>query len=114
MRRLITILVLLIVSHLGNAQNGEVLVCKGTSSYAYHKYQCQGLDQCRGKIVRMSVENAIKIGRTLCGYCYDAHIKSSSSSTPTTNGQCLAITKKGTQCSRKAKSNGYCWQHGGG
>lgn len=25
---------------------------------------------------------------------------------------CAAITKKGTQCKRKAKSNGYCWQHG--
>jgi hypothetical protein len=26
---------------------------------------------------------------------------------------CQAITKKGTRCKRKAKSNGYCWQHGG-
>lgn len=25
---------------------------------------------------------------------------------------CAAITKKGTQCKRKSKSNGYCWQHG--
>ena len=30
-----------------------------------------------------------------------------------TSGQCEAITKKGTRCSRKARSNGYCWQHGG-
>lgn len=29
------------------------------------------------------------------------------------SGYCAAITKKGKQCSRKAKSNGYCWQHGG-
>ncbi len=28
-------------------------------------------------------------------------------------GRCGATTKKGTQCSRSAKSNGYCWQHGG-
>jgi hypothetical protein len=27
--------------------------------------------------------------------------------------RCQAITKKGLQCKRKAKSNGYCWQHGG-
>lgn len=27
--------------------------------------------------------------------------------------RCLAMTKKGTQCKRKAKNNGYCWQHGG-
>ncbi len=29
------------------------------------------------------------------------------------SGQCNATTKKGTRCSRTAKSNGYCWQHGG-
>jgi len=28
-------------------------------------------------------------------------------------GQCAATTKKGTRCSRRASSNGYCWQHGG-
>ena len=26
---------------------------------------------------------------------------------------CKAITKKGKQCSRKPRSGGYCWQHGG-
>ncbi len=31
----------------------------------------------------------------------------------TYSGRCGATTKKGTQCSRTAKSNGYCWQHGG-
>ena len=29
------------------------------------------------------------------------------------SGQCNATTKKGTRCSRAARSNGYCWQHGG-
>lgn len=29
------------------------------------------------------------------------------------NSRCQAITKKGSQCKRKAKNNGYCWQHGG-
>lgn len=29
------------------------------------------------------------------------------------NSRCQGITKKGTQCKRKAKTNGYCWQHGG-
>lgn len=28
-------------------------------------------------------------------------------------GTCQALTKKGTQCSRKSRSGGYCWQHGG-
>lgn len=26
-------------------------------------------------------------------------------------GRCQAITKKGTQCKRNARSNGYCYQH---
>lgn len=25
--------------------------------------------------------------------------------------RCKAITKKGTQCKRKSKGGGYCWQH---
>lgn len=32
---------------------------------------------------------------------------------PSSYGRCGATTKKGSQCSRSAKSNGYCWQHGG-
>jgi len=38
---------------------------------------------------------------------------SDSYSTPRQSGSCQAITKKGTPCKRKAKYNGYCWQHGG-
>jgi hypothetical protein len=29
------------------------------------------------------------------------------------NGRCQAITKKGTQCKRKGKKDGYCYQHRG-
>ncbi len=29
------------------------------------------------------------------------------------SSQCSASTKKGTRCSRTARSNGLCWQHGG-
>ena len=29
------------------------------------------------------------------------------------SGQCKALTKAGIRCKRPAKSNGYCWQHGG-
>jgi hypothetical protein len=35
------------------------------------------------------------------------------SSTVGQYGRCRATTQKGTQCSRNAKSNGYCYQHGG-
>lgn len=30
-----------------------------------------------------------------------------------TNNQCKAVTKRGKACKRKAKYNGYCWQHRG-
>lgn len=33
--------------------------------------------------------------------------------TPRQADRCQAITKKGTQCKRKARNNNYCWQHGG-
>jgi Family of unknown function (DUF5763) len=36
----------------------------------------------------------------------------SSRTVPQVN-RCQAITKKGTQCKRKAKNSGYCWQHEG-
>src|SRR5258705_10047388 len=55
-----------------------------------------------------------KAGGT-CGIC--ASQKKSKSNTYKaplkTSGRCQAITKKGTQCSRSARSNGYCWQHSG-
>ena len=38
---------------------------------------------------------------------------SHSSGSSTYSGRCQATTKKGSQCSRKAKGGGYCWQHGG-
>jgi hypothetical protein len=35
------------------------------------------------------------------------------SSSGSFSGACQAITKRGSQCSRKPRSGGYCWQHGG-
>lgn len=38
--------------------------------------------------------------------------KTSSSSSKSTGGQCAAMTKKGTRCTRKASAGSiYCWQH---
>lgn len=38
---------------------------------------------------------------------------SSSYKSSSYSGRCQATTKKGYQCSRSARSRGYCWQHGG-
>lgn len=40
-------------------------------------------------------------------------VTNSNQSAITENNRCQGITKKGAQCKRKAKTNGYCWQHGG-
>ena len=42
-----------------------------------------------------------------------ANEKSESKPKYQSSSQCSATTKKGTRCSRSARSNGYCWQHGG-
>lgn len=39
--------------------------------------------------------------------------KSDSKPSKQSSSQCSAITKSGTRCSRSARSNGLCWQHGG-
>jgi Family of unknown function (DUF5763) len=52
-----------------------------------------------------------------CGTCTDLKRTKpktpKSYTSPAKSSQCRAITKKGTRCSRKARSGGYCWQHGG-
>jgi hypothetical protein len=39
--------------------------------------------------------------------------KSESKPKSQSSSQCSATTQKGTRCSRSARSNGLCWQHGG-
>ena len=64
--------------------------------------------------------NAIK-GSNYCSQHDNMYLNKKSSKTKTdeksnstsTTGQCRATTKAGKRCSRPARSNGYCWQHGG-
>lgn len=101
-----------------------VLICKGSSSYTYHSHECTGLSRCRAAIEKMSKEKAVSKGRKPCNYCYGQSAPQKPPATTTeqlplktrspaaASAQCKAITKKGTRCSRKAKANGFCWQHG--
>ena len=42
----------------------------------------------------------------------DSKLREKLNSTSPTSNQCIAITKKGTQCSRNAQEGSdYCWQH---
>lgn len=47
------------------------------------------------------------------GSIYSSSSQKSSSKSGSYSSQCSAITKKGYRCSRKSRSGGYCWQHGG-
>lgn len=92
-----------------------VLICKGSRSYAYHDHYCDGLNRCRADIEKVSLSKARSLGRTPCQYCYQsgAPVDKKQTIRSSVREQCSAITRKGTRCSRNARSNGRCWQHGG-
>lgn len=49
----------------------SVYICTGQYAKAYHKSRnCRGLGNCRGDIKQVSIEEAKRMGRTPCGYCY--------------------------------------------
>ncbi|WP_419555721.1 DUF5763 domain-containing protein [Pollutibacter soli] len=115
--KLLLLLVFTLVGYLSdNTVDNKVLICKSTGAYAYHSHNCQGLRQCRATIEKVTIEEAKRLRRKACGYCYGNNIAGKNSSDDNDSGnsslsQCRATTKKGTRCSRNAKSSGYCWQH---
>jgi hypothetical protein len=123
MRLLLIVLLLINVSF----SQDYVLICRGTYAYAYHRYQCSGLKHCKATIVRVTMQETLRMRRTPCENCYAGALAPSrvdsgasttsrsvtSSSVETSSGQCNATTKKGTRCSRSVRSGGYCWQHVG-
>ena len=58
---------------IGSASTTEttyVYICPGGSATKYHaKATCRGLNNCRGKVVKIPVEEAKKQGRTPCSIC---------------------------------------------
>lgn len=55
--------------HLLTGESPEVYVCNGKSSKRYHyKKSCRGLSNCRSSISKVSLEEAKRRGRTLCGW----------------------------------------------
>ncbi|WP_225975318.1 DUF5763 domain-containing protein [Panacibacter ginsenosidivorans] len=72
--------------------------------------KCTGSKYCKACSNCSSCKYCVD-GRT-CGVCEKGKKQSVKSTKPVATGQCKAITKKGTRCTRKAGRNGYCWQHG--
>ena len=87
----------------------KVIICKSSTAYAYHLRRCKGLQECTHAIEYVTLQEALLLKRKACDYCYDTAKPAPAISSAKT--QCAAVTKKGTQCSRKAVSSGYCWQH---
>lgn len=57
-------------AHVWDGREPEVYICTGSSSYAYHDHYCQGLKQCRHEVNLVQMDEALRIGRKPCGYCY--------------------------------------------
>lgn len=54
-----------------NNSKDNVYICTGIQSKRYHKTEdCIGLSKCSRSIEEISIEEAEKLGRTPCGYCY--------------------------------------------
>ena len=51
-------------------KNPKVFICTGKTAKAYHIYRnCEGLSNCGAVIKQVKLEDAVKRGRHLCGYC---------------------------------------------
>lgn len=49
----------------------SVFICTGRYAKAYHKNsECRGILSCKSDIKELSKDEAIKMSRTPCGYCY--------------------------------------------
>ena len=70
MRQLLIVFFLSIVlGFAGDSTN--VYICTGPKSECYHKTSsCKGLNRCTGDIRRITLEEAVKMGRRPCKICY--------------------------------------------
>lgn len=92
------------------------------------KYHSGGCQYLRRSSILIELNDALDRGYTACSKCNPPTLVSKKekatvnpqpqikekvkSSTEVTSSQCQAITKKGTQCKRKAEPGSkYCWQH---
>jgi hypothetical protein len=54
------------------AETNMVWICTGGSSHAYHSNEeCYGIKACKGERERISLDEAVSMGRTPCHYCHE-------------------------------------------
>jgi hypothetical protein len=110
--------------HVASVANPDVFLAVGGSVYHLDR-SCAGLAGRQTVTRKLSEVQTPEYG--LCSVCGNSPVaasglvatpesttsgRSATSPTPSSSGRCQAITKKGTQCSRKAQPGSqYCWQH---
>jgi hypothetical protein len=48
----------------------EVIICLSNNAYAYHIYECQGLDRCTHEVETINQDVAQQKGYKPCKICY--------------------------------------------
>ena len=103
---------------------GDTIVYITRTGAKYHRDGCRSLAKSR---IPITLGEAVKRGYGPCKICKPPVLASTATATlaataaataapkaqaSTDPGRCQAITKKGTQCSRRAMPGSiYCWQH---
>jgi hypothetical protein len=63
------LLVYLLAGNACSSDSKVVYLCDSKSSKKYHlKEHCRGLSNCSHKVIKVTLEEAKKRGKTLCGY----------------------------------------------
>lgn len=94
-------------------------VYKTKTGKKYHTENCKYLSKSK---IQITLEEAIKSNLEPCSVCISKKSSADPKSKPgdatvkpkpkPTSTQCIAITKKGERCKRKAKEGSSCrWQH---
>ena len=106
---------LLLLSNGCSAQpvDDRTIVCKTRTGAKYHKSDCSYLSKSK---IEISLKDAVAEGLTACSRCRPIEVEVKAEGKAKQKKvyayRCQAITKKGTQCKRKASAgSNYCWQH---
>ena len=67
MKKILALILITLVFSSFNLIQSDVYICKGGSSKVYHKSEkCRGLKFCSTNVDKISVDDAIKLGRRKC------------------------------------------------
>ena len=58
------------IKHYTKVAVDSVYICQSKSAYAYHSHICRGLARCTHRVIKITKEQAIKLGYKPCKICY--------------------------------------------